>query len=118
VTQMRKRIIQNVRATYAQAKFAHIQPIIQQQIVQVDIEPTPIMMVRAGQVITSTHQRLIDMAKDSMKNDEYIGLPDLGTDNEDQESINGKPNFEVQDDGIINFMHNITSWLFQMRPSE
>ncbi len=31
----------NVLATYAKAKFAHIQPIIQQQTVQVEIEPRP-----------------------------------------------------------------------------
>ncbi len=29
----------NIRATYAKAKFAHIQPISQQQTVQVEIEP-------------------------------------------------------------------------------
>ncbi len=29
------------------------------------------------------------------------------TDDEDQERIDGVPNFEVQDDGIIEYMHNI-----------
>jgi hypothetical protein len=31
----------------------------------------------------------------------------LVTDDEDQERIDGVPNFEVQDDGIIEYMHNI-----------
>ncbi len=43
-------LVQNVRATYAKAKFARIQPIIQQQTVQVETEPMP-TRVRAGQVI-------------------------------------------------------------------
>jgi hypothetical protein len=30
------------------------------------------------------------------------------TDDDDQERINGTPNFELQDDGIIQYMHNIT----------
>jgi hypothetical protein len=47
-----------------------------------------------------------------MENDEHIGLPDLVTDDEDQESINGKPIFEVQDDGIIVYMHNIIIMTF------
>ncbi len=54
---------QNVRATYAKAKFGRIQPmmlpIIQGQSVQMEIEPKP-SMDRAGQVITRTHQRVID----------------------------------------------------------
>jgi hypothetical protein len=33
---------QNVRATYVKAKFARLQPIIQRQNVQVEIEPRPI----------------------------------------------------------------------------
>jgi hypothetical protein len=43
---------QNVRATYAEAKFAHNQPIIQGQAVQMEIE------AKTGRVITHTHQRL------------------------------------------------------------
>ncbi len=46
---------QNVRATYAKAKFARIQPIIQRQGVRMEIEPRPIK-TRAGQVITRSHQ--------------------------------------------------------------
>ncbi len=57
---------QNVEATYAQAKFARIRPIAQGQpeAVQVEIEPKSIV-VTAGQLITSSHQRLIDLAIDS-----------------------------------------------------
>jgi hypothetical protein len=51
---------QNVRATYAKAKFARNRPIIQGQSVQM---PTK---VRAGQVISRTHQHLIDLAIGSM----------------------------------------------------
>jgi hypothetical protein len=104
---------QNVQATYAKAKFARIQPIIQQQTVQMETEPKPIR-VRAGQVITSTHQSLIDLAVDSMQVDEHIGMPDFVSDDENQESINGTPNFnfEAQDDGTIEFMHNITIMTF------
>ncbi len=101
----------NVRATYAKAKFAPMQPIVQQQAVQMEIEPKPIR-VSAGQVITSTHQRLIDLAIDSMQDDEHISMPDLVTDDEDQESINDTPNVEVQDGGIIEYMHNITIMTF------
>jgi hypothetical protein len=73
----------------------------------VEIEPKP-KRVRAGQVITRTYQRLNDLAIDSVQDDEHIGMPDLLSDYEDQDSINGTPNFEVQDDGIIEYMHNIT----------
>ena len=75
----------NVRATYAEAKFARIRPIIQGQAVQMETEPKPIM-VRAGQDITRTHQSLIDLAIDSMETmstSDHIGLPDLVTDEED-----------------------------------
>ena len=65
---------QNVRATYAEEKFARIQPIIHQQAVKMEIEPKPIR-VRAGQVITRPHQRLIDLAIYSMQDDEHIGMP-------------------------------------------
>jgi hypothetical protein len=36
-----------------------------------EIEPKPVM-VRAGQVITRTHQSFIDLAFDSMEDDEHI----------------------------------------------
>jgi hypothetical protein len=64
-----------------------------------------------GQVITRTHQRLIDVAIDSLQEDGYSGLPDLETDNE-QGSENVAPRFEVQDDGMIEFMHNINIVFF------
>jgi hypothetical protein len=102
---------QNVRATYAKAKFARIQPIIQQQTFQAEIEPRP-TRCRAGQIITSTHQRLIDLAIDSLQDDELIGMPDLESDDDDQESIKGTPNFEVQDDGIIEDVHTINIMAF------
>jgi hypothetical protein len=44
-------------------------------------------MVRAGQDITQTHQRLIDLAIDSMEVDEHIGMPDLLADDANLESI-------------------------------
>jgi hypothetical protein len=37
--------------------------------------------------------------------------PDLESDDEDQENINGAPNFGVQDDGIID-THNINIMVF------
>jgi hypothetical protein len=67
---------------------------------------------RAGQVITRTHQQLFDLAIDSFQNDDYSGLPDLETDDDDQESVNIIPQFEVQDDGMIEFMHNINIMSF------
>ncbi len=72
------------------AKFALIQTIIQEQTVGVEpeIEPKP-TRGRAEQVISSTHQRLIDLAIDSVQDDEHIGMPDLVSDDEDQESIDG-----------------------------
>jgi hypothetical protein len=36
----------------------------------------------------------------------------LESDDEDQETINVKPNFEVQDGGIIEYMHNINIMAF------
>jgi hypothetical protein len=102
---------QNVQATYAKAKFALIQPIIQRQTVQVEIEPRPIRC-RAGQVITSTHQRFIDLSINSLPDasDEDSCPPDLESDHDDQESFT--PKFEVQDDGIIEYMHNINTMAF------
>jgi len=75
------------------------------------IEPRP-TRVRAGQVITRTHQRLIDSAIDFLQDDVHIGMPDFETDDEDQERINGTPNFEVQDDGIIEYVHTINIMAF------
>ncbi len=57
---------QNFLATYAKAKFSLIQPIIQRQTIQVEIEQIPIRC-RAGQVITHTHQQSIDLAINSGK---------------------------------------------------
>ncbi len=65
-----------------------------------------LIRVRAGQEITIAHHRLVDLA--SMQDDAHIGMPDLVSDDDDQESIDGTPDFEVQDDGIIEYMHNIT----------
>jgi hypothetical protein len=103
----------DVRAAYAKAIFSHIQPITHEQTGQhqMEIEPKPVM-VRAGQVDTLTHRRLIDVVIDSMEKDEHIGMPELVTDDGDQESIDEFPNFEVQDDDIIDFMHNITIMTF------
>ncbi len=39
-------------------------------------------------------------------------MPYLDFDDEDQESINIIPNFEVQDDGIIEYMHSINFMVF------
>jgi hypothetical protein len=63
--------------------------------------------------MTRTHQRLIETI-DSLQDDEQSGLPDLEADNDDQESVNVVPQFEVQDDGIIEFMpvHNINLMTF------
>jgi hypothetical protein len=60
--------INNVLATYAKAKFAHIQPIIQQKTVQVEIEPR-LTRCRAGQVIALTRPQLLDFAIDSLQDD-------------------------------------------------
>jgi hypothetical protein len=100
---------QNVRATYAKAKFARIQPII--QTVRMEIEPGP-TRTKAGQVITRTRQQLIYLAMDSLQDYEDIGPPDLETDDGDQKSVNVIPQFEVQDDGIIEYMNNINIMAF------
>ncbi len=39
-------------------------------------------------------------------------MPDLETEDEDQESVNGMPNSKAQDDDIIDFMHNISILTF------
>ncbi len=67
---------QNAKATYATVKFARIQPTIQKKTSQMDVEPGP-TRTRAGQVITS-HQRLIDVAIDSLQEDDYSGFALLG----------------------------------------
>ncbi len=87
-------------------KFARIQPIIQRQTVQMEIEPRPIRS-RAGQVTTSTHQQLIHLAIIPFQNDEDSGPPDLESEDDDQESVNVTLKSEVQDDGIIKYMHTI-----------
>jgi hypothetical protein len=46
-----------------------------------------------------------------MRHDEENCLPNLESDDEDQENINGAPNFGVQDDGITD-MHNINIMVF------
>ncbi len=91
---------QNVQATYAKAKFARIQPTIQKKTSQMDVDPGPTRR-RAVQVITSTYQRLIDIAIDSLQENDDSGLPKLETDDDDQESVNVIPRFEVQDDCMI-----------------
>ncbi len=65
-----------------------------------DVEPGS-TRTRAGQVVTRTHPLLIDLAIDSLQEDDYSGLPDLETDDDEQGSGNGVPQFEVQDDGMI-----------------
>jgi hypothetical protein len=55
-----------------------------------DIEPGP-TRTRAGPGMTCTHQRLIDLVIDSLQDDEDSGLPDLETDDGDQESVNHIP---------------------------
>ncbi len=83
---------QNARAAYAKPKFARIQPTIQKKTSQMDVEPGP-TRTRAGQVITRTHQQLIDVAIDSLQEDDYSGLLNLETDDDDQESGNVVPQF-------------------------
>ncbi len=88
-----------------------MQPTIQKKTSQMDVEPRP-TRTRAGQVIPRTDQRLIDIAIDSLQDDDYSGLPNLETDNDDQKSVNVIPQFEVQDDGMIEFMHTINIMTF------
>jgi hypothetical protein len=79
----------NVRATYAKAKFVRIRSIPQTQLHQV-IEPNPPRR-RAGQVTLGSHeshQRLIEIAIDLMHDYEDNSVPDLESDDEDQENIN------------------------------
>jgi hypothetical protein len=57
---------------------------------------------------------LIDVAIDSLQEDDYSGLPDLETDDDEQARGSGNvvPQFEVQDDSMIEFMHNINIMIF------
>ncbi len=98
----------NARVTYAHAKFARILPPSQKKTSQLEVEPRPIR-IRAGRVITRNHQRLIDVAIDSLQDDDDSGPPDLGSDDDEQGTENIAPQFAVQDDGMIEFMHNINS---------
>jgi hypothetical protein len=102
---------QNARATYGKAKFACIQPIIQKKTSRMEIEPRP-TRTRAGHVMALIYQQSIDLAMDSLQDDADSGPPYLETDDDDQESVNVIPKFEVQDDGIIEFMHNINIMIF------
>ncbi len=103
----------NVQETYAKAKFARIQPAIQKKTSHMDVEPGP-TRTRAGQVITRIHHRLIDLAIDSLHEDDFSGLPDLETDDDDQEIVNVISHFEVQDDdGMIELNLCTTSTLIQ-----
>ena len=97
----------NARATFAKSKFARIQPTIQKKTSQMDVEPRP-TRTRAGQVVS----RLIDLGIDSLQEDEYSGLPNLETDYDHQESGNVITQFEVQYDGMIEFIHNINIMTF------
>jgi hypothetical protein len=55
---------------------------------------------------------VVHLAIDSLQDDEDIGIPDLESDDDDQESVNVMPQSEVQDDGIIEYMHNINIMTF------
>jgi hypothetical protein len=76
-----------------------------------DVEPGPTRS-RAGQVVTRTHQRLIDLSIDSLQEDGYNGLPNLETDDDDQESVNVISQYDVQDAGMIEFTHSINIMTF------
>jgi hypothetical protein len=106
----------SARATFAKAKFARIQPPIQKKTSRLEVEPKP-TRTRAGQVVTRTHQRLIYAAIDSLQEDDYSGLPDLESDDDEQGSENVVPRFTVQDDGMIEFMHNINIMHFTSKPA-
>jgi hypothetical protein len=61
----------NARATYAKAKFASIQPTIHKKTSQMDVEPRPTSTME-GQVVTRTHQGLIDVAIDFLQEDDVV----------------------------------------------
>ncbi len=88
-----------------------IQTTIQKKTSQMDVEPWP-TGTRAEQVVTRAHQQLIDIAINSLQEDDYSGLPVLETDDDEQQSVNNVPQFAVQDDSMIEFMHNINKMIF------
>ena len=90
----------NARATYAHAKFARILPPSQKKTSQLEVEPRPIR-IRAGRIITRNHQRLIDVAIDSLQDDDDSGPPDLESDDDVQGTENVTPQFEVQDESFL-----------------
>jgi hypothetical protein len=47
-----------------------------------------------------------------LQEDDYSGFPDLETDDDEQGSRNDAPQVEVQDDSMIEFMHNINIMFF------
>ena len=55
---------------------------------------------------------MINLAIASLQEDDYSGLPDLETDDDEQGSGNVAPQFEVQDDSMIEFMHHINIMFF------
>jgi hypothetical protein len=57
------------------------------------------------------------LALDSLQDDENSGLLDFESGDEDQESVNVTPKFEVHDDGIIEYMHTINIMAFFLRGS-
>ncbi len=62
--------------------------------------------------MTRNHQRLIDVAMDSLQDDDDSGPPDLESDDDVQGTENVAPQFKVQDDGMIEYMHNINIMQF------
>jgi hypothetical protein len=89
----------NAKATYVKAKIARIQPTIQKKTSQMDVELGS-TRIRAGQVVTLPHQQLINLAIDSLQEDDYSGLqgtlPDLETDDDEQESRDVVPNLRCK----------------------
>ena len=84
----------NARATYAHAKFASILTPSQKKTSQLEVEPRPIR-IRAGRMMTRNHQRLIDVAIDSLQDDDDSGPPGLESWDDEQETENVAPQFEV-----------------------
>ncbi len=115
VTRRRNKIIRNrmqEQHTPRQSLLAFNQSsMFQKKTSRMEIEPGP-TRARAGQVMTRIPQRLINLAIDPLQDDEDSGQPDSETDEDDQESVNVIPQFEVQDDGIIEFTHNINIMTF------
>ena len=52
------------------------------------------MRVRAGRIVTRNHQRLIDVAIDSLQDDDDSGPPDLESCDDEQETEDVAPQFE------------------------